>query len=181
MRPSNELILQADFNPKIKTYIKLVVGVIMLITIIGIPILIIWLLGLGNYVGRRYYENLQCQLTTRHLEFKKGVFFKVEKTIPLENIQDLTFIENPILSMLGLKILKVETAGNSNPQGTDMKLVGIVDAEKFKAKVLDQREILQTQGQSTAANSEVGDSTSETVELLKEIRDLLKGNQEVGS
>lgn len=182
MNQTNDLILQAQFNPKIKTYIILVFGFIMLITVIGIPVLVIWLLGLGNYVGNRYVKNLKCQLTARHLEFKKGIFFKVEKTIPLENIQDLTFIENPILGMLGLKILKVETAGNSNPQGSDMKLVGILDVEHFKEQVLTQRGILQSQAiPATSVSNQSSTSADESVKLLREIRDLLKSNTKTDS
>ena len=124
---NSELLQRAEFNPKIKTYVLLVGAIIMASSIIGIPLLIFWFLGVGKYYGIRYYENLKCELKHRHLEFSKGVFFKIEKTIPLDNIQDLTFIENPFLKFLDLRILKVETAGQSNPQGTsDMKLIGIV-------------------------------------------------------
>lgn len=125
MTSDTKLIEKAEFNPKIKTYIFLTFAFVMLITIIGIPILIIWLLGLGQYISKRYYENLSCEITTNHLEFKKGVLFTVEKTIPLENIQDLTFVENPLLKHLDLRILKIETAGHSNPKGSDMQLIGI--------------------------------------------------------
>jgi len=83
----SKLILKAEFNPKIKTYILITVAFFLLITLVGIPILIFWFLGLGQYISRRYYENISCELTTNHLEFKKGVLFKVEKTIPLENIK----------------------------------------------------------------------------------------------
>lgn len=176
MNRAENIVLQAQFNPKIKSYVKFQIGVILLVTFIGIPILILWILGLGNYVGNRYYKNLKCQLTTRHLEFKKGVFIKVEKTIPLENIQDLTFIQNPILNYLGLKILKIETAGNSNPHGTDMKLMGIVNPEQFKEQVLTQREILQNQSMVSPANENRGNTADESVILLREIRDLLKSN-----
>ena len=96
-------------------------------------------MGLGQYISKRYYENISCELSSNHLEFKKGVLFKVEKTIPLENIQDLTFIENPLLKHLDLRILKIETAGQSNPKGSDMKLIGIIDSVDFKKKVLYQR------------------------------------------
>ncbi len=105
---SPKTIKRAEFSPKIKTYVMLYVGFLLFVTIIGIPILIFWLLGLGQYASRRYYENLKCLLTDRHLIFSKGAFYKVEKTIPLENIQDLTFLENPILNLLELRILKIE-------------------------------------------------------------------------
>ena len=167
---STILIQKAVFSSKIKTYILLVVGFFLLISIVGIPILIVWLLGLGQYYSRRYYENLRCQLTTQHLIFSKGAFFRVEKTIPLENIQDLTFLENPILNLLELRVLKIETAGGSNPHGSDMKLIGINDAEEFKQKVLDQREVLVRKPNIESSASD----QDESIEVLREIRDLLK-------
>jgi len=165
-----QIVKKAEFSLKIKTYILLSVGFFLFITIIGIPFLIIWLLGFGQYFSRRYYENLNCKLTSRHLIFRKGAFFMVEKTIPLENIQDLTFLQNPILNLLELRILKIETAGGSNPDGSDMKLVGIVEAEKFKQQVLDQRELLVRQPKSEVSESK----KDESIEVLREIRDLLK-------
>lgn len=164
------VIQKAVFSLKIKTYILLVVGFFLFISIIGIPVLIIWLVGFGQYYSKKYYENLSCQLTTQHLIFSKGAFFRVEKTIPLENIQDLTFIENPILNLLELRVLKIETAGGSNPHGSDMKLIGINDAEKFKQKVLDQREVLVRN--PIIENS--WNDKDQSLAVLREIRDLLK-------
>jgi putative membrane protein len=140
-------------------------------TVVGIPLLVFWFLGLGQYICRRFYENLKCELTVRHLEFKKGVLFKVEKTIPLENIQDLTFIENPLLKYFDLRILKIETAGQSNPQGSDMKLIGIINPSDFKEKVLHQRELLKTENRMDNRQSET--SNEQIVDLLKEIKDIL--------
>ena len=168
---TTNIIEKATFNPKIKSYVLLTVAFFLLITIAGIPLLLFWFLGLGQFFGKRYYENLKCQLTTKHLEFSKGFLFKVEKTIPLENIQDLTFIQNPFLNVFGLKILKIETAGNSNPRGTDMKLMGIVGAAEFKENVLAQRDALKSNSQlQQNSNSSNND---ESLSVLKEIRDLL--------
>ena len=167
---NSSLLLKADFSEKIKTYILLSISLILLVTVIGIPFLLIWLLGFGQYISRRYYENLKCHLAERHLIFSKGAFFKVEKTIPLENIQDLTFLQNPILNWLDLKILKIETAGSSNPYGSDMKLIGISDAQSFKEKVLEQREKIRIKSEGSGAASE---SSGEELKVLKEIRDLL--------
>ena len=168
---SSKLIQKAEFSPKIKTYILLYVALILLLTIIGIPLMLVWFLGLGSYVSNRYYENLKCRLTDRHLVFSKGAFFKVEKTIPLENIQDLTFLENPILNTLDLRILKIETAGGSNQDGSDMKLIGIREAEAFKQKVLEQRERVRMKAEHQGPG---GDTDGELLQLVKEIRDLMK-------
>ena len=172
MTPESKTIVIADFNPQIKTYILIVMALIMTISLIGIPFIIIWFLGIGQYYSKRYYENLICELTTRNLTFKKGVMFKVEKTIPLENIQDLTFIENPLLKAFDLRILKIETAGQSNPQGSDMKLIGILDSSDFKNKVIKQRELLNSE---VIASPEANMSGQDQIlDVLKEIRNLLK-------
>lgn len=167
--PSNT-ILKAKFSPNIKRYTLLYVSFFIAISVIGIPILPIWFLGLGQYVSSRYYDSLSCSLTTHHLQFKKGVMFKVEKTIPLENIQDLTFIENPLLKWLQLKILKIETASQSHPMKSDMQLVGIVDTEAFKEAVLTQRELLTNQKQNI--KSGVNDQ-GDVISLLSDIKQLL--------
>ena len=171
MTSESTIIQTAEFNPKIKSYILLSVAFILTISLVGIPLLIFWFLGLGQHISSRYYENLKCKLTKRHLEFKKGILFKVEKTIPLENIQDLTFIENPLLRYLDLRIIKIETAGQSNPQGSDMKLVGIVNSSDFKEKVLHQRELLKTDNRLDTKQTETGNE--QIVDLLREIKDIL--------
>lgn len=171
MTTETSIIQTAEFNPKIKIYLLVYIGFILTVTIIGIPFLIFWFAGLGQLFCRRYYQNLTCKLTDRHLIFKKGVMFKVEKTIPLENIQDLTFIENPLLNAMDLRILKIETAGQSNPQGSDMKLIGIMSSAEFKENVLRQRELIRSG--SKLASSQPTSGQDEVVSLLKEIREIL--------
>ncbi|MDX1471631.1 MAG: PH domain-containing protein [Flavobacteriaceae bacterium] len=172
MRTEDQVIQTAKFNPSIKKYILFWVAFLMLCTVFGIPLLLFWFLGLGQHISQRYYENLQCELTKRHLKFKKGVMFRVEKTIPLENIQDLTFIDNPLLQYLDLRVLKIETAGNSNPQGSDMKLMGIVNAGDFKEAVLEQREELKDYGRNDSGRDSLNQENVSAV--LLEIRDLLR-------
>ncbi len=99
--------------------------------------------------------------------------FRVEKTIPLENIQDLTFLDNPFLRWFDLRILKIETAGGSNPQGSDMKLVGILDTPAFKEAVLEQRTIIRNKNMSEVTGTAPA-LDADVTELLTEIRDLLK-------
>lgn len=45
--------------------------------------------------------------------------------MPLENIQDVTFIEGPLLKKFHLATLKFETAGHSAGQAHDMQLVSM--------------------------------------------------------
>lgn len=166
----NKTLFTATFNPIIKTYILLYVAFFMLITVIGIPLMIIWFLGLGQWYSKHYFAKLECELTERNLRFKKGLLFQVEKTIPLENIQDLTFVEGPLLRALHLTIIRVETAGQATHQGNQMSLIGIIDAPYFRQEVLEQRQRIM-QSRSTAGQK---NHLEEMAATLKNIEALLR-------
>jgi len=169
-------LFQASFNPRLQRYFFLSIALIFLVTVVGIPVLLIWLLGWGQWVTRLYYNSLQCALTTRHLRFSKGHYFKTEKTIPLENIQDLTFIDNPLLKWFDLRILKVETAGNSAQTGADMKLVGIVGAAEFKEKVMRARDEFQESRMSRGTATTLDEDG--TLSVLRDIHAAIEGLRE---
>ena len=173
MESKSILIQQAEFNPKIQNYILFTGIFILTVSIVGIPLLFIWLMGLGQYISKNYYNNLSCQLSNSSLEFKKGILFKVEKTIPLENIQDLTFNENPLSKYFGLNILSIETAGQSTSDGSDMKLIGIINSNEFKQRVLSQRELLQSGKQTNSTSSD--SHRNQIVNILTEIKEILVG------
>ena len=48
-----------------------------------------WTVGWGQWYARRSFEMLRCELHERTLVVKRGILFRVEKTIPLDKIQDL--------------------------------------------------------------------------------------------
>jgi putative membrane protein len=166
---SKATILQkASFNPKIKTYFLWFGSLICLITVVLIPLIPIWLI-LGSFYLNRYFERLECELTTRSLRFKKGYIFHTERTIPLDKIQDLTFKEGPLLKYFGLSILKIETAGNTGQGTSDLSLIGIIDAFEFRNLVFEQRDKV-TDNRGSAPDQRTDPST----EILKDIRDSLK-------
>ncbi|MGH8445541.1 MAG: PH domain-containing protein, partial [Solimonas sp.] len=117
--------VHASFNPLIKPYLVLSIAATLALTVVGLPLALIWLCGVGQWWARHYFDRLECELDARTLRYRKGILFQVEKTIPLENIQDVTFVEGPILKRFDLAILKFETAGQSQGQANDMRLIGI--------------------------------------------------------
>ncbi len=141
----------AKFNPLYRPYLVVRIGFVMLVTIVGIPLAIIWFCGVGAWWAGHYFEKLQCTLDGRALRFRKGILFQVEKTIPLENIQDVTFIEGPILKKFHLATLKFETAGQSAGQAHDMHLTGIIDAHEFRNRIIEAREALRHPQHASAA------------------------------
>lgn len=169
MTAKTQILQTADFNPRIKKYLLIYGMLISIITIVGIVLLPIYFI-IAPILINKYFDRLSAELTTRALRFEKGVLFHVERTIPLDKIQDLTFKEGPLLKYFGLSILKVETAGGSGQGQADLTLIGIRDASHFRSQVLDQRDkVTDNQYQSSAHETD-----ESTLAVLKEIRDSLK-------
>lgn len=162
-------LVEAKFNPRIKTYINASALLLMFITIVGIILIPFWLI-FGRMYLNRYFDSLFCELTTRSLKFKKGVLFQVERTIPLDKIQDLTFREGPLLRYFGLSTLHIETAGQSGQGGTDMSLIGIVDSREFREQVIDQRDKITDLGSSSSSTKAISGegSSDETLQAILE-------------
>lgn len=171
-------LFEAKFDPRLKTY-SYVAGILFcVITVIGILLLPVWLIFGKRYINR-FFDNLFCELTTRALHFKKGVWFQAERTVPLDKIQDLTFKEGPVLRYFGLSHLQVETAGQSGQGTADMSLTGIIDARRFREMVLDQRDEITDHNPGSsetmpASSPSSFPSNDEIVPLLKEIHKVLK-------
>lgn len=173
---ASDLPVQARFNAKLQTYLIWYGFLALFVSVIGIVLIPFWALGLGAWYARRYIGSLECELTTRHLRFQKGVLYQVEKTIPLDNIQDLTFKKGPLLRWLGLSTLKIETAGQSGQGTSDMTLIGIEEASAFRDRVLGQRERITGRDEG-ASRLQSGDEVLEgprVERLLTEIRDALR-------
>ena len=176
-----QLITKATFNEKVKVYIFLVVTFYLITSIVGILLLPLWLFGLGQWLSKKFYHTLTCELTNKNLRFSKGIILHIEKTIPLENIQDLAFIGGPILRYFGLTQLKIETAGGgvSSHQQNVMSIIGVNDAEKLKTLILDQRErvIRSMRGAEQSQNVNPISSTDLLTSIhkeLKEIKEILR-------
>lgn len=163
--------ITARFNPLYRPYLVVTIGLMIFITIIGIPLAIIWFCGVGQWWAGHYFHKLACVLDGKTLRFRKGILLQVEKTIPLENIQDVTFIEGPILKKFHLATLKFETAGQSSGQAHDMHLTGIIDAHEFRNHIIEARENLRQQmrGMGRAEGAAAETRSEQHMEVLGRI------------
>jgi putative membrane protein len=168
--------ISARFNPLYRPYLVVTIGLTMLCTVIGAPLALVWFCGVGQWWARHYFDKLECQITDRALRFRKGIIFQVEKTVPLENIQDVTFIEGPLLKKFHLATLKFETAGHSAGQAHDMQLTGIIDAHEFRNRILERRDELRhgTAKPAVAQGESQVELMKRMVERLDEIAGLLR-------
>jgi len=165
------VLLRAEFNSGVKSYWLLSGTLLCIVTVVGIPFIPIYLLFGFLFTGK-YLDAMECELTDRSLRVKKGLFNKVEKTIPLDKITDLAHFQGPIMRKMDLEGLKLETAGQSGGVGASLvSLVGIKDARGFRDRVLAQRDLVSSSGVPTAHSAVI--ETSETAPVLVEIRDSL--------
>ncbi len=167
-----KILREAEFDPKLKVYWLLSGSLIFVITIIGLPLLPFWLLLGPLYCGKKF-KSLESKLTEKALIVRAGVMIRVEQTVPLDRIQDLTLTEGPLLKAFGLCSIRVETAGAvTTAGGGGAGLVGVVDAREFRNAVLDQREVVAGSGEASGA-ARLPASGAGAATLLAEIRDSL--------
>ena len=177
---AQNILQRAEFDARLPSYWLLLSAIGIAATIIGIPFLLIWLLGLGQYIHRRQYESLEAELTDRSLNIRRGFLFRTQKNIPLDKITDLAVNEGPLLRYLGLCSLGVETAGGgANTAMGQAHLPGVVEAEKFRDAVLAQRDRVTESGRGPVAGGEATPLASSVAgagsdpDALNDIRDSL--------
>ncbi|MEE3001073.1 MAG: PH domain-containing protein [Planctomycetota bacterium] len=167
----HKILAEAEFTKKACTYWLLSGGVILLICVVTIPLLPFWFI-FGMMITGKYLEHMGCTLTEKTLIVRKGMFNRIEKTIPLEKITDLGLKQGPIMRAMDLHALTVETAGSSGggAGGALVSLIGIKDTIGFRNQVLAQRDLLNSGDAQAQAASPTAPSDHE---VLSDIRDTL--------
>ena len=63
-------VLTAAFNPLIRPYLLLYVAAVLALTIVGIPLALVWLFGVGQWWAKHYFDRLSCELSQTELRFR---------------------------------------------------------------------------------------------------------------
>ncbi|MCL1049379.1 PH domain-containing protein [Shewanella abyssi] len=162
-------IKHAQFVANLGQYWLTPVTLVLTVSIIGIPLLLLWL-PIGGIFTRRYIANMSTELTDRKLIVRKGIFTRTENTVPLDKITDMALIQGPLMRFFKLYKLTIETAGQSGA-GALLNLTGIIDAADFRSLVLAQKEALNQLKSGPVADE---NNDTDVVTLLQEISDTLK-------
>ena len=114
-----------------------------------LPVLLVWIFGLGQWHSARRTQELDYRLLPGRLLVSDGVFTKVRKTIPLDKVTDIALVQGVFDRFFGLWRVNVQTAssGQAAPEAT---LLGLRDPKAFRAAVLKQREQWLESGEPTA-------------------------------
>ncbi|MCZ4339246.1 PH domain-containing protein [Shewanella colwelliana] len=160
-------LLQAEFKTNLGLYWLVSGAILLCITIVGIPLLLIWF-PVGLWATKRYIDNMSAELTSKKLIVRKGIFTRTENTVPLDKITDMALIQGPLMRFFNIHKLTIETAGQSGA-GALINLQGVEDVEQFRAQVLAQKSALTEQ-----VVQESMPMPDETLTCLKEISETLK-------
>jgi len=179
MARAGKILLEAEFDPRVRWYWLLSGGVFLTLIIVGIPLLPIWF-GVGWWATGKYLSRMRCALTERAVLFEKGVFVRVEKTVPLDRITDVGLTQGPIQRLFDIERLSVETAGQSATGGSLLNVTGIRNGRAFRDRVLERRdqvtELHREQAASESPTTTAMTSapmTTDAAGTLREIRDTL--------
>lgn len=134
------VLREAEIAPNVVRYHVLATVAALAVTVVGIVVIPI-VAPIVYLYYTRYYQRLSVRLTSRELKVRRGILVVEEKSIPLEKITDLAVYQGPVMRAMGLKGIKVETAGQTSTTGSALvTVVGIVDTDDFRDLVLEQRD-----------------------------------------
>lgn len=157
-------IASASFDKNVKKYwlvFWILMPLVVFVFIPLIPIVIILVL----VISQKLLDAMSAELFERKLVVKRGIWFKVEKSIPLEKITDVGLTQGPLMRFFKLYRLDFETAGQSS-QGALVSMIGIVDAMEFRETILAQKDKLQGQ----VGVSEPAPKTNELSDLVNSVK-----------
>ena len=170
-KKEERIIWDAEFTPEVKTYWLMAGALGLFVSIIGIPLIPFWFI-FGNKITGRYLSRMRCTLTDKNVRVAKGVWTRIEKTVPLDKITDMGLVQGPIMRFYGLHSLSLETAGQSSA-GSLIKLEGIKNVESFREAVLEQRDqVVAKLNEPSSPKALVAERASDDV--LLEVRDILR-------
>ena len=154
-------IMAVEFDRKIIVYWWMMANLGLLSSIIGIPLMLIWL-PFGWIVHQKQFEHMSGALTDRSINMRMGWLFKKQQNIPLDKLTDVSIHEGPILNAFGVVRMQFETAG-----AAPFILTGVKNSDQFRDLVLQQRDSLVSAPQQSAPSDDSND-------VLVEIRDILQ-------
>ncbi len=136
---SENNIRELEFTNTLPKYMLFKFGFDICQSIFLLPLAIIWFMGFGQFVCKKYAENIKCRLTDNCLYWKAGVFFREEKIIPLDKIQDVIIINGPVLDYFGINAVKIKTDSDN------ITLYSLNQAELFRDDLIRrQREYMMS-------------------------------------
>ena len=101
----------------------------------------------------RYFTYRYC-IKDDHLVVRQGLVFKSVRTIPVDRIQNIDFVQNPLHRVFQVAEVKIETASGTKPEAT-MRVLSMEQMAKLRSSVFDKKASATLDQPSTVAAHEL--------------------------
>lgn len=102
------------------------------------------------------FLTLRFRLAGGELQVRDGIFFRSNRTVPVNRIQNIDLVQNLLHRVFGVAEVRIETASGKEPEAI-LKVLSLADVEQLRARVFVQASQLSGQGvQSRAVESTGG-------------------------
>jgi membrane protein YdbS with pleckstrin-like domain len=146
-------------------------GIIMGITLIGMLALFV----IFVFWVRLYYVSIWYEMKEDEMSWKRGVWFRRTGIVPYNRITNLDVIQGPVMRILGISTLSIQTAGYSGQAVPEIRIEGIEHAEELRELIRSLVRPSDTHGDGSGGGVPIAISNDQKIieELIK-IRLLLE-------
>ena len=94
------------------------------VMVVIIVIFLVWV--------RLYYESMWYELRPDEMSWKRGVWFHTTGIVPYNRITNLDIRQGPVMRILGISSLSIQTAGYSGQAVPEIRIEGIEHADELR-------------------------------------------------
>lgn len=95
-------------------------------------------LGLSALYSYLYWKNFEFSFSQDTLKIHHGILRKNEREIPLSRVQNVDVTRNLVHRMLGIAVVKLETAGGKTTEAS-LKYIDLEKSDEIKKKIREKK------------------------------------------
>jgi putative membrane protein len=98
------------------------------------------------------FLTLRFQISNGQLIVKHGLIFRNVRSVPVERIQNIDFVQNPLHRLIGVAEVRIETAAGSEPEAT-LRVLKLEQVEQLRSEIFESRQTHSVDTLSAASPS----------------------------
>jgi membrane protein YdbS with pleckstrin-like domain len=151
------VVLYAGLEPIINAAF---LGVILVVVIL----FLIW--------TKLYYESMWYELLEDEVRWKRGVWFRATGIVPYNRITNIDLKQGPVMRILGISTVSLQTAGYSGAAVPEIRIEGIIHAEELREQIrnLVRGRLKSDDGTGTGSDGHDDKKTGYDQEILMELQ-----------
>jgi len=104
------------------------------------------------------YFTFQFRLSGNELQVREGIFFRRNRTVPANRIQNIDLVQNILHRLLGVAEVRIETASGKEPEAI-LRVLTLADVERLRASIFAESPT-QVAGRPLAAENQSAAATT---------------------